>query len=300
MKKISAVVAIVIIGILVGYLFLWPQDYQIRFNVNTFPGAINQTLKVRNKNLDNPGEIVQGATIEQLRQTLTFGDSTHIYKWRIKRLTDSTSRVIVNIKDMDHSLMNKIKVPFMDTDFEKRSRKTVLDFSELLTQHIDRFKVTIVGESEVPTTYAAYVTIKTTQHKKAAGMMDNLPLLSNAMLEHGVEPNGPPLIEVLDWNMKTDSVTYNFCFPIVRSEKLPIHPEIKYKRVFSKKALKAIYNGNYITSDRAWYALLHYAKKNNIEVDRKPVEIFYNNPNTGGDEVNWKAEIFMPIKETHE
>ena len=27
-----------------------------------------------------------------------------------------------------------------------------------------------------------------------------------------------------------------------------------------------------------------------------PLEFFYNNPHYGGDELNWKAEIYMPIK----
>ena len=57
-----------------------------------------------------------------------------------------------------------------------------------------------------------------------------------------------------------------------------------------------IYNGNYITSDRAWYELLDDAERKNIEVHQTPVEVFYNNPNYGGDELNWKAEIYMPLK----
>ena len=96
--------------------------------------------------------------------------------------------------------------------------------------------------------------------------------------------------------IKNDSIQYNFCFPIKQSDSLPKHPEIKYKRYYEKDAIKATYNGNYITSDRAWYALKEYADRNNIEIDLTPIEIFYNNPNMGGDELQWKAEIFMPIK----
>ena len=93
-----------------------------------------------------------------------------------------------------------------------------------------------------------------------------------------------------------DSLHYNFGMPIIRSERLPMGTEIQYKRIFPKRALKAIYNGNYITSDRAWYALLDYAKNNSLEVDSTLIEVFHNNPNTGGDEENWKAEIYLPLK----
>ena len=70
-----------------------------------------------------------------------------------------------------------------------------------------------------------------------------------------------------------------------------------HKQYNGVKAIKATYNGNYITSDRAWYALLDYAEKNDILIDKKPLEVFYSNPNFGGDELLWEAEIFMPIKE---
>ena len=121
--------------------------------------------------------------------------------------------------------------------------------------------------------------------------------LSQIMLKDGIEPKGTPFIEVTNWNQATDSITYNFCFPIKNKENLPQFPEVKYKRLYERKALKATYHGNYITSDRAWYRLLSYAQENGIEVINEPFEIFYNNPSTGGNERNWKAEIFMPIKE---
>jgi len=42
---------------------------------------------------------------------------------------------------------------------------------------------------------------------------------------------------------------------------------------------------------------MDYAEKNNLEVTGHPLEFFYNNPNMGGNELNWKAEIFMPLQE---
>jgi hypothetical protein len=45
---------------------------------------------------------------------------------------------------------------------------------------------------------------------------------------------------------------------------------------------------------------LDYAKKEGLEVEETPVEVFYNNPNMGADERNWKAEIYLPLKEDSE
>lgn len=43
--------------------------------------------------------------------------------------------------------------------------------------------------------------------------------------------------------------------------------------------------------------MLEYAKKNGLAIRKHPIEAFYSNPNMGGDELNWKAEVFMPLKE---
>lgn len=297
MKKLFSILAVILAAGLIWYLFIKPSDYTIRFETKTFPGTVNQALKLWDQTLDTIERIKQNQSLYHLTQKVKFGDSVHRYDWKIKPLTDSTSQVIVNAKDLDHSLMNKIKVPFSDTDFEKRSRKTVLNFMENLKDHISKFKITIVGEEEIPSKYVAYIPIKATQFQKAGGMMKNASYISQTLLNSQVEFDGPPMIEVTKWNRKTDSLEYNFCYPIIRSERLPMGTEIEYKRIFAKKALKAIYNGNYITSDRAWYALMDYARTNGIEVEPSPIEIFYNNPNTGGDELNWKAEIYLPIEE---
>lgn len=297
MKKLISILAVLLSASLIWYLFIKPSDYTIRFETKTFPGTINQALKLWDQTLDTVERIRQKQSLYQLTQKVKFGDSIHRYDWKIKPLTDSTSRVIVNTKDLNHSLMNKIKVPFSDTDFEKRSRKTVLNFMENLNDHISKFNVTIVGEEQLPSKYVAYIPIKATQFQKAGGMMKNASYISQTLLNNQAEFDGPPMVEITRWNRKNDSLQYNFCYPVIRSDHLPMNTEIEYKRIFGKKTLKAIYNGNYITSDRAWYALLTYAKKNGIEVEPNPIEIFYNNPNTGGDELSWKTEVYLPIKE---
>jgi len=295
-KKVISILLGLIVVLVLWYLFLKPSDYTIRVEAKTFPGAINQTLKLWDVSLETASKIEQQGDIYHLSQRLQFGDSVHRYDWSIKPLTDSTSKIIVNIQDEQHSLMNKLQVPFSDTDFKKRSKKQVLAFMENLNDHIDKFKVTIEGEAAIPSKYLAYLPVKVTQFQKAGGMMKNFTYLTNTLLKNQATLDGPPMVVVTKWDMENDSIHYNFAQPIIRTEKLPIGTDIKYKRLFKQRALKAVYNGNYITSDRAWYALLDYAEKNNIAVDLNPVEVFYNNPSIGADEINWKAEIYLPIK----
>lgn len=294
MKKRLGIVVVLVLA-LGWYLFLKPQDYRVSFKAKALPGTINQTLRSWNQTLD--GSVPMRYLDEnRLEQQLVFNDSVYSYIWNISQLHDSLSQIKVNIKDADNSVMNRIKVPFGETDFEKRAKKTLLEFNDFLTDHLDDFRVTIVGEEDLFNTFCACTAQKSLQREKAGGMMHNYSLLNSIIAENEIQLNGPPLIEVVDWNQATDSLTYNFCYPIIRSEKLQKHPEVFYKRLFGKNSLKAVYNGNYLTSDRAWYAMLNYAEKNNLEVEPKPVEVFFNNPNMGGDELTWKTEIYLPLK----
>lgn len=297
MKKTFVGIFIFLLLILAGYLFVYPYDYVVRFEANTFPGTINQSIKLWHKTVGVPGSQITQEDLNHLQQKVQAGDSTHIYQWKIEPLTESTSRIVVGIKDPDHSIANRFLVPFTDAAIETSAVAHVRKFMEDLNAHIDLFKVHIDGEAELPSTFYAYVNLQTSQHGKAGGMMKNYTFLSSLLSSNKVAMNGPPMIIVKEWDRERDSLDFNFCFPIIRSERLPRHPEVQYNRIFPKRAIKATYNGNYITSDRAWYALLDYAEKEGLQVEETPVEVFYNNPNMGADELNWKAEIYLPIKE---
>ncbi|MRX62787.1 AraC family transcriptional regulator [Maribacter luteus] len=296
MKKIIFYIGIILIGGSIWYLFVKPHDYQVNFKAKTFPGAINQMIKTWSNTNEN-SELLENEKEDllELRQRFQFGDSTHIYTWHIIPETDSTSNVKVYAKDFEHSFKNKLTIPFSDTDFEKRTRKNLTEFNKLLNEHISQFKVKIIGEEEIKSTYCACTTQSTTQFGKARGMMKDFPLLDGFLVKNGLKLNGRPFLQITNWDKVKDSITFNFCYPVVRPETLPQHPELIYRNFPSTKAIKAEYYGNYITSDRAWYALLDYAQDNNLKVEALPVEVFHNNPNMGGDALKWKTEVFLPL-----
>ncbi|MCK0146270.1 AraC family transcriptional regulator [Arenibacter sp. F26102] len=296
-NKIIYFVAFLLIISLVWYLFLKPYDYSVSIKSKTFPGTINQSIKLWG-NANKNTVLLEQRDFLSIDQQLSFNDSIFQYQWRIAPINDSTSRIKVYIKDVDHSLMNKLSIPFSDTDFEKRTKRTILEFNDLLNDHIEKFRVTVMDTlQQLPETYCAYIPLKASQLSKAKGMMQNYPILSTVLVDNNVELNGRPFLEITNWDREVDSISYNFCYPIIKSDSLPQNGIIKYKKFNGLKALKAVYNGNYITSDRAWYALLNYAEKNGLEVSETPVEVFFSNPNIGGNEIEWIAEIYMPLKE---
>ena len=296
MKKISAIVGFLSVGFLLWYLIIKPYDYLVTFKIKTTAGTINQSIKLWNTSIENSRPIQQ-ENLKNLTQQIIIKDSTYNYEWSISSLNDSISKVSVYVTDIDHSFANKISIPFGTTDFEKRTQNTITDFIEKLKEHLSKTRVSEVVVDSTRSTYCAFIPMKGLQIEKASGMMQNYSLLTSVLSAENIEMNGTPFVEITNWNTQNDSITYNFCFPVIKSDSLPKDPRIEYKQYNGVKALKAIYNGNYITSDRAWYALLDYAENHDIVVAKKPLEVFYSNPNFGGDELQWKAEIFIPIKE---
>lgn len=294
-KVLTVIIGFVVLGVL-WYLFIKRGDYQVNFDAKANSGTVSQMVKLWSKALDN-SEITDWDGLSTVSQRIKFNDSTHVYYWKLKPVHDSLTEVSVRVTDIDHSLQNRVSLLFSDTDFKKRTRKSILDFGQKLNEHLDNFRVTVEGVEDLGTTYCACVEVETTQYGKAEGMMKNYLFMSTVLVNNNIELNGVPFVEITHWDKEKDSIAYDFCYPIIRSERLPRIKTIKYKRLFDARVIKAEYNGNYITSDRAWYSLLNYADRNGYEVDGLPIEFFYNNPNMGGDELRWKAEVYLPIKD---
>lgn len=296
MKKFIYVLVFILCGALLWYLFIQPHDYQVTMKAKTFPGTINQSIKYWSDTMDN-SEIIEQDGLLSLQQKLQFGDSTHIYSWKIISETDSSSTIKVYARDLDNSFKNKLSIPFSDTDFEKQTRKSLGDFLKNLNAHIADFKVQIIGQEDLKSKLCACTTQNSSQVDKAAGMMKDYPLLDGILAMNNVMLKGRPILEITEWDKTSDRITFNFCYPIEKSDQLPQHKEITCREISGGNALKALYNGNYITSDRAWYALMDYAQKNDIALTGLPIEVFHSNPNMGGNELEWKAEIYMRIKD---
>lgn len=278
-----------------AWYVLKPYDYTVTFKTKANFGTINQTLKLWSNSKLDSAYIVEQKSLNNLKQRIVSQGKSYIYHWQFVNINDSLTRVNIGINDENHSLKNRINNLFSHTDFEKGVKTTITELFDILKEHLDKVKVTIVGEENIPEVYCAYVSVKSKQFTKAKGMMQNYGLLNSVLVQNHIVLNGRPIVDVTYWNMENDSIHFDFCYPIIKQEKLPNFDSIKYKWIKSKKAIKAVYNGNYITSDRAWYAILEYAKKNKIEVSKTPLEVFYNNPNFGGDELKWKAEIYLPL-----
>lgn len=294
MKKILVIALVALLGALIWLVFLKPGDFVAVLEARSVPGTINHTLKTWSRSLEN-SDISQGTDQNHLRQELRSNDSLFVFEWEMNRENDSLTLIEVGVSLESANPLMRIRNLFSDTDFKRRSRNTILDFNEKLKEHLASFRVRIDGQASLDPTFCACVTIENGQLEKALGMMQNYALLSDMLLESKIELKGMPFVEVTHWDQEKEQLKYNFCYPIVKKDSLPSDGLVSFKQFAGGHYLKATYNGNYISSDRAWYALLDYAEQHGIEIEEKPVEVFFNNPNMGGDELEWRADIYMPL-----
>lgn len=295
MKRALTIAGILCLLLILWYLFIKPYDYLVTFRAKTSPGTIHNGI--REWGHTQGGITMKSVGSEQLKQQLQAGDSTLIFDWEMISRNDSVTRVKVRITDREHSLQNKMAVLFTRSTIETIAIKKITNFKEGLKKHLETFRVRVNGISQIPEAFCACIRIQTKRPEKTQGMKQNYLTIPGFLLANKIQPKGNPLVEVTDWDRKKGTIHFNFCFPIEKKGTLPEAPDIFYRTIPAQKALKATFYGEYGISDRAWFALTDYARRNNLPVKDAPVEIFFNNPNLGGNPRQWKAEVYMPVAE---
>jgi hypothetical protein len=295
MKKILWLVLLVGSVFLCWYLFVRPFEFEVKFNAKTTGGDIIQTIRLWGRSFKN-GEILEVDSTFGLRQRITLENRSYIYNWKFDNANDSTTRVRIEISEPGKSVVNKVYVPFSDQPIEADSKEVLMRFYEILQSHLKITRVKVEGESQMNSSFCVCRNLETAQTEKANGMMADFPLLTSFIHDTGLTPAGSPMVRVREWSHTKGTLNFDFCFPIVKTDSLPKSDLVEYKEFRSMKALKAVFNGNYITSDRAWYALLEYAERKGYKRAGFPIEYFHNNPNLGWDEETWKADVYLPIE----
>jgi effector-binding domain-containing protein len=281
--------------VLSWYLFIRPYEFEVNFKAKTLPGDVIETIRLWDRSMAN-SEILDVDSLSSLKQSIASGGNKYIYDWHFTLLNDSTTSASIKITEPSNSLMNKILIPFSLQPVEEDADSIIRSFYQILKSHLDITKVKLDGEVYLDSKFCACTTKETSQTAKANGMMLDYGLITSFISEHNLTADGPPMVRVLNWDHNQGKLKFDFCFPIIQQDSLPQVSEITYKLYRDVKALMATYNGNYITSDRAWYYLIHYAEKQGYSINGLPIEYFYNNPNLGANEREWKAEIYLPVK----
>ncbi len=301
-KKIILVTSIALTLLLGWYLFIKESDYDITFNAKTATGTIFQGIQewstAQHKSKNENYTILEKRNFDYIKQLMKNGNEEIEYTWNLKSINDSTSFVSIGIKDLNHSLYNRLTtLPFVPTKFKTEQIEKIKAFKMGLEEHLSNFKIRIDGEKSSKEIYVAYISLKSVLQEKAQTMIENDPIIVGYLDKNKIEIIGfRPYLEITDWDQDKEIVHFNYCFPIPKDTKYVPDSHVKFKTIPAKKGLQATYFGNFRTSDRAWFSLLDYAKKHDIKFDAKPLEHFLDNPFNGGNELEWKTEIIIPFE----
>lgn len=294
MKKTLWVLVSVLLVALLYYVLVRPYEFQVRFKADTVPGDIIGTIRIWNKSMDS-AHVLEVDSLRSLKQIIVRGDRKYVYDWRFSQQNDSVTKVTVQIAEPGRGVINKLLIPFTRQPIESDADAVVRGFYEVLKTHLNITKVNVIGEVELDSVFCVCRQLEVNQSEKAYGMMKDYSLLTSFISDFNLLVHGLPMVRVQEWNHNAGELKFDFCFPIVASDTLPMVKDIIYKKFPKQKVLKAEYFGNYITSDRAWYVLLQYAKKKGYKTSGLPIEYFHNNPNLGIRETEWKADVYMTL-----
>jgi len=303
MKKLLVYITLFIPFILVGcmvFLLIRPCDYQVRFSVKTTPDIayfhILNWHTWNRKQVPSKIEITGKTPVKSVTHKLLLNDTTLLFNWEFKMLNDSVTRVRARVSDPDRKLYNRFTVPFKNTLFKNSVRGNLIDIKTRLEIMLRKYNFEFTGYTQFEERRCVFIGQKNTTRGKARTMISTVAALNQFVRQNNLVLNGHPFVVVHDWNELEDSISFDFCFPIIRTDLVPEHPEIKFKTVEGMDAVKTDFYGNYSISDITWHNLNEEARKLGYRGKRKLIEVYHNDPHSGGNELEWKAEIYLEIE----
>lgn len=299
-KKYILAFLSVIFLFLIWYLFIKQNDYEINFKVKTSPHTIYQGIEdwaTNKKNSINKDyKIIKSEKYNFISYEFNNNNENLVYNWEIKSVNDSIYAVKVGITDKNNSFLNRIIVPFYANNFKKTELEQITNFKKALDDHISKFKIGKVKEGQSEETFVAYIHLKCVLQEKAQTMIMNDGVITGFLFNNKIKISGKPYLEVTNLNLDNETLEFNYCFPVEKNDRIIDDQNVKFKTIPAQNGLTVSYFGNMRTSDRGWFAIYDYAKRNNIELENKPLEHFFANPFNGGDELSWETQIIIPFK----
>ncbi|QMU64287.1 MAG: hypothetical protein GKR88_08310 [Flavobacteriaceae bacterium] len=302
MKKKQLIYAIsgVLVAAAIWYFFIKKYDYRVTFETSNAPGVVYH--KLSNWNIW-PGskakktQILSKQAFSKVALQIKENDSIMLIDWQFYSISDSITKVYACFKDKNHSIYQKFKLLFGKTDFVRKSIRIAKKIRNELKSHELKYKVSTPEKATIPEKYCACVSSSGKLLSKASQMIEKNPILLDFLRLNEIPITEYPLLQVTQWHQKKETIDFDFCFPIPKKKEYKLLKDIVLKTIPEREALKIVFNGNYMLSDRAWFSMIAYTARNRIAIELYPVEFYYNDPHSGTSELTWKTDVFFPLKQ---
>lgn len=300
-RLIPILVFILLIILAAWYFFLKRWDYKVIFTVPAHSSLAYTFIK---DHRDWNGKTLKPEQIQflqeepwfHLQSELDLQDTNYVFDWHLKQKNDSLTKISVGVMDKERDLVNRLSILLNKTDFEVSIRKNVTIIRDKIIERNKEFKYRYNGVDSISEIPCVYIPMRSSVRQKADEMIRNVITINMFVKDNNLGLNGDPMVVVKNWTPLSDSIDFDFCFPILHPGLVPPNPDIKVGTVSCRKALNADFFGNYSYSDYSWYRLFEKIQKENLETSGRIIEVFYNDPHNGGDDHNWKAGIYMELQ----
>jgi len=281
------------------YFFLKRWDYKVIFTVKAPQTMAYTFIKDHfdwNGKTLHKGQLVfsDEKPWKVLRSELKLDDTTrYTFDWELTVKNDSTARIVVGATKNDGQFTDRLAILFSKTAFEKDVRKNMRIIRDKINERNKEFRYSLVGKDSLPEVPCVFISSRSSVRGKADEMIKNVIALNMFVKQHELGLNGDPMVVVKNWTPKSDSIDFDFCFPISHPERIPEHPDVGLRMVSVPLGLRADYYGNYSYSDYTWSYMYEMTQKEGLKPGGQIVEVFYNDPHSGGNDLNWKAGIYL-------
>lgn len=307
MKKILLLFIALLLSGSIWYLFLKKYDYRFTMEAKYGPGTVyHEILEWKSLNPDISEDniaVTQSEPFKNLTQKVySFSDSPVEFYWEFEKRNDSLTEVVLNIRSDKNSLANRLDImnPFVKSKYIDSLKQHLLAFRLRLQNEQKAYRIQIADS--IVTSPALDCICHTSENipviGKAREMVRTIDILEDYILSRDLKLTGNPFVKIIKWNRDENIIDFEFCFPVNLPQDIRPYGEVKFRQIPSSTALKAVFNGNYRLSHKAWFDLLYIAEEKKLKTNGLPLEVFFNNPNVESTpSPTWKAEIYLPIVE---
>ncbi|MBZ9729341.1 GyrI-like domain-containing protein [Salegentibacter sp. JZCK2] len=307
MKKIFLLFLTLVLLGLIWFLFIKKYDYQFRMEAKYGPGTVYHEIsewKRLNSGISEDNIVVtQSEPFKNLTQKVySYSDSPIEFYWEFEKRNDSITEVILNLRSEENSLANRLDIinPFVKSIYLDSLKQHLLAFRHKLKSEQKAYRIQIPDSIVIsPAMDCICHTSENIPVKgKAIEMVQTIDILEDYILSRDLKLTGNPFVKIIKWNREENMIDFEFCFPVNLAQDIRPYGKVEFRQVRSSTSLKAVFNGNYRLSHKAWYDLLYEAEEKGLKTNQLPLEIFFNNPNIESNpSPTWKAEIYMPVVE---
>ena len=298
MKKIVIILLVVLTGISIWYFLLKNEDYRVYFEIESPKGAVYE--QILNWNYERPFSEKIINTISKKPyysavQNFRFSqDSLLNIVWQLQRKNNEITKITASFTDKYHSINQRLELLIGKSTIKPQS----INFSKKLKAYIEKqnqsFRISDIDTTVFKKRKFLYKKLKSTTESKAKTMLIQNGVIMNYIIQNQLTLDDYPFVEVLSWDKNTDSITFNFCYPIKETLSNK-NQSILYAEKDNFDALQILYNGNYNKSHVAWYAYEDYLENNDQNRKVLPIEVYQNDPQLGGNEMEWETKVLLPL-----